>query len=324
MIESKQKLPNLFVVGAAKSGTTAIYNFLDQHPDIYMSPLKEPHFFCDDIRRENFSTFFKKRTVSPAYLKHYLSQKKLSKMQIAFVDNEKDYFQLFREHSDEKYLGEVSNGYLFSTVAAQNIYNFNPNAKIIMILRDPCERAFSQWSREHQANLSYSNNFINDIIYDYSLNDPVYHQSSFTFIEQGLYSNQVKRYLDLFPINNIKIFFHNDLKNNPEELKNDLFSFLNVDNHKIDFTKKFNATKMPRNLLIARFFNRIRPKNPYLRDLLPKRLKSFILNIFFTADKKGIFSLSEEDKIKIYNYFKNDISELENLLNVDLDKWKIN
>ena len=327
MIESKQKLPNLFVVGAAKSGTTAIYNFLDQHPDIYMSPLKEPHFFCDDIRRENFSTFFKKRTVSPAYLKHYLSQKKLSKMQIAFVDNEKDYFQLFREHSDEKYLGEVSNGYLFSTVAAQNIYNFNPNAKIIMILRDPCERAFSHCRQEYIGNFSEkvkTRNFVKHIIDDYNIKNDNWGGDSHTFVQLGLYYNQVKRYFDIFPKKNIQIMFYNDLKNNPQKFKNDLFSFLNVDNHKIDFTKKFNATKMPRNLLIARFFNRIRPKNPYLRDLLPKRLKSFILNIFFTADKKGIFSLSEEDKIKIYNYFKNDISELENLLNVDLDKWKIN
>ena len=154
MIESKQKLPNLFVVGAAKSGTTAIYNFLDQHPDIYMSPLKEPHFFCDDIRRENFSKQYKRRT--RFNIDAYLSNKKLSKKHIAYLNNITHYLELFREHSDEKYLGEVSNGYLFSTVAAQNIYNFNPNAKIIMILRDPCERAFSQWSREHQANLSYS------------------------------------------------------------------------------------------------------------------------------------------------------------------------
>ena len=323
MNDSKLKVPNLFVVGAAKSGTTALYNFLNQHRDIYMSPLKEPHFFCTDIRRENFSNFFKNRSVSPAHLKHYLSKKRLSKMQIAFVDNERDYFQLFSEHSDEKYLGEVSNGYLLSTVAAQNIYNYNPEAKIIMILRDPCDRAFSQWLREFQANLSRSSNFVDDVNYDYSLNDPVYHQSSYTLVEQGLYFNQVKRYLDLFPHNNIKILFHHDLKNSPEKVKNDLFSFLNVENYNINFKKKYNATKMPRNKLIAGIFNQIRPKNPFLRDLLPKKIKSFILNIIFSSDKKGMFLLSKKEKIEIFNHFKNDINHLEKLLNVKLDQWKI-
>ena len=316
----KQKLPNLFVVGAAKSGTTAIYNFLDQHPDIYMSPLKEPHFFCDDIRRENFSTFFKKRTVSPAYLKHYLSQKKLSKMQIAFVDNEKDYFQLFREHSDEKYLGEVSNGYLFSTVAAQNIYNFNPNAKIIMILRDPCERAFSHCRQEYIGNFSEkvkTRNFVKHIIDDYNIKNDNWGGDSHTFVQLGLYYNQVKRYFDIFPKKNIQIMFYNDLNNNPQKFKNDLFSFLNVDNHKIDFTKKFNRSIIPKNFVIAFLFQMFR-NNGLIRNFFSSKSKRFIKKLFFKENKEEIGS---HDRKKILKFFINDIKKLELLINTDLKKW---
>ena len=80
---------------------------------------------------------------------------------------------------------------------------------------------------------------------------------------------------------------------------------------------------MPRNTFIAKIFNNIRPKNPYLRDLLPKNIKSLILNIVFSSDKKENFILSKEDKIKIFKYFKDDIKHLEQLLNIKLNEWKI-
>ena len=315
-----KKLPNLFVVGAAKSGTTALYNFLDQHPEIYMSPLKEPHFFCTDIRRENFSDFFKKRAVSPSHLNHYLSKKKLSKMQIAFVDNMQDYTQLFREHKNEKYLGEVSNGYLLSEVAAQNIYNYNPDAKIIMILRDPCERAYSHCRQEYTGNFSRkvnSTNFVKHIIDDYNSRDSTWGGDSHIFVELGLYYNQVKRYYDLFPKNNIKILLYNDLKNRPEKVKNDLFSFLDVEIPHIDFTKKYNTSIIPKNFVVAHAFQIFR-NNGLLRNLFSNNFKNFIKKNLFTENKQEI---SAEDKKTILDFFIQDIHKLEKLIKIRLVHW---
>jgi hypothetical protein len=313
-----KKSPNLFVVGAAKSGTTAIYNFLDQHPDIYMSPLKEPHFFCDDIRRENFSMQYKRRT--RFNIDAYLSKKKLSKKHIAYLNNTTHYLELFREHSDEKYLGEVSNGYLYSTVAAQNIYNFNPNAKIIMILRDPCERAFSHCRQEYIGNFSEkvkTRNFVKHIIDDYNIKNDNWGGDSHTFVQLGLYYNQVKRYFDIFPKKNIQIMFYNDLKNNPKKFKNDLFSFLNVDNHKIDFTKKFNSSIIPKNFVIAFLFQILR-NNGLIRNLFASKSKRFIKKLLFKENKEEIRS---HDRKKILKFFINDIKKLELLINTDLKKW---
>tara|TARA_B100000029_G_C17579720_1_gene959247 strand:+ start:1563 stop:2528 length:966 start_codon:yes stop_codon:yes gene_type:complete len=319
MNNSKIKVPNLFVVGAAKSGTTALYNFLDQHPDIYMSPIKEPHFFCTDIRINNFNDDYTKRNYFNT--SEYFSNKKLPKRHIAFLDNRDDYFKLFREHKNEKYLGEVSNGYLYSKVAAHNIYNYNPDAKIIMILRDPCERAFSHCRQEYIFGNESDNvkhkNFTQKIINDYNINDNKWGGESHIYIQLGLYYNQVKRYYDLFPKENIKILLYDELKNHPEQIKHNLFKFLNLEIPNVDFSQKFNSSIVPKNSLIAYFFELIRG-NGYLRNLFSNKFKNYIKKTFFTENKLVIHN---QDKEIILNFFTEDIKKLEELIEIPLTHW---
>tara|TARA_X000001036_G_scaffold439118_1_gene489007 strand:+ start:1153 stop:2118 length:966 start_codon:yes stop_codon:yes gene_type:complete len=319
MHDSKLKVPNLFVVGAAKSGTTALYNFLDQHPDIYMSPLKEPHFFCTDIRIENFNDDYKKRNFFNT--SKYFSNKKLPKRHIAFLDNRNDYFELFREHKNEQYAGEVSNGYLYSSKAANNIYNFNPSAKIIIILRNPCDRAFSHCRQEYifgneSDNATYKN-FTQKIINDYKVLDDKWGGKSHIFIELGLYYNQVKRYYDLFPKENIKILLYDDLKNNPEQIKDNLFNFLNLEIPDIDFSQKFNSSIVPKNSLIAYFFELFK-NNGFLRNLFSNKFKNYIKKTFFKESKQTIL---KKDRKIILNFFTKDIKKLEKLIKIRLVHW---
>ena len=100
------KNPNLFIVGAPKSGTTFLYYYLKQHPDIYFPNFKEPHFFGSDLIRRNGA--------------YNLS-----------LDEYQDLFK-----TDKKIIGEASTFYIFSKDAPEEIYNFNPKAKIIIMLRD--------------------------------------------------------------------------------------------------------------------------------------------------------------------------------------------
>lgn len=87
--------PSFFVVGAAKAGTTSINHYLEINPDIYMCPIKEPHYFSKDIRCANFKQpECRKACIN---IEKYLLKKKFFKKHIAFVDSFENYLQLFRK-----------------------------------------------------------------------------------------------------------------------------------------------------------------------------------------------------------------------------------
>ena len=114
---NKEIWPNFLIVGAQKSGTTSLFHYLRRHPKIFLSPIKEPAYFS----KYRGSVPFK--------------NKKPTKEQ---------YLELFQNVKDESAIGEVSTPYLFDQDSATNIYKTIPNAKIIIILRDPTERAYSR------------------------------------------------------------------------------------------------------------------------------------------------------------------------------------
>src|SRR5712692_9536979 len=142
----EQALPNFFIVGTGKAGTTSLYHYLRQHPEIYMSKVKEPCYFASEIRAEK---------LSPVYLRHI--QRQSRRLRNIFHDGKplrpegwivsewEDYLRLFQSATNEVAIGEATVSYLWSKTAAVNIYSRLPESKIIIWLRDPAERAFSQY-----------------------------------------------------------------------------------------------------------------------------------------------------------------------------------
>src|ERR687894_3261543 len=113
-------MPNFFIIGAQKAGTTSLYYYLKQHPQIYMSPRKEPHFF-----------------------KGMHSELRKSGRGLPPVTDLGDYQALFRGVTDEKAIGEASASYLYSPKAPALIKSSIPDAKLIAVLRNPADRAYS-------------------------------------------------------------------------------------------------------------------------------------------------------------------------------------
>lgn len=130
---------NLFVVGAMKAGTTSFIEVLSRHEQVYVPPLKEPHYFIDQLPKSLYepSRFFS--------LESYLSDKFPEPLHIAKIETEKQYNQLFSISKGQAYKVDGSTAYLSAQESAQMIYNYNPNAKIIILLRDPLRRAFSHY-----------------------------------------------------------------------------------------------------------------------------------------------------------------------------------
>ena len=135
----KEQKANLFIVGAMKAGTTSFMEALAQHPDIYVSPVKEPHYFVNELPKLLYepSRFFN--------LEAYFKNDFPKPLHIANLKNKEHYEQLFSLSNQEKYLAEGSTMYLHAPESAQKIQQYNPEAKIIILTREPVSRAYSHY-----------------------------------------------------------------------------------------------------------------------------------------------------------------------------------
>lgn len=317
-LDKDTKLPNFIIVGAAKSGTTSLYNYLDEHPDVYMSPIKEPNHFSSDIEPEKFNKAFKKHEREKRIdLDEYLNGNMDYKLWGDYVQKWEQYRKLFKNVKHEKAIGEVSNSYLFSQVAAKNIIEKLPQVKIIMMLRNPMERAFSHYLANMRDGKTIKN-FREEVESNYTLETREWGKK-YLYIELGMYYQQVKRYLDVFPRENIKMYLYDDYKKDSVLLVKDLFRFIGVNpNVTIDFSKKYNESKIPKN----KYFNFIISKSGIKKSaikLFPLEYREKIKSMFFTNEKKP--KLSVEDKKFLLGIYREDIKNLSHVMNRDLHTW---
>ncbi len=140
------RLPTFFLVGAPKAGTTSLYHYLDQHPQVYMSAIKEPHVFAAEVREENFDPELRRGIARDTRgVREFLSGSMRRKRFSGIVADWEGYLRLFADAGAELALGEASACYLWSPTAAERIAGRIPDAKILVMLRNPAERAFSQY-----------------------------------------------------------------------------------------------------------------------------------------------------------------------------------
>lgn len=312
------KKPNLFIVGAAKAGTTSLHKYLDQHPDIYMAPIKEPHHFSSDINFEEFNENYKQQVRFD--LKRYLTQKRLTNKHIAFIEDKEKYLELFREANNEKYFGEGSNGYLYSKVAAKEICDFNPHARIIILLRNPVDRAFSHWLMDFRNTDNDIGNFVEALEADYKGKYKGWGVSHL-YVELGRYSNQVKRYLDNFPKEQIKIFLYEDFRKNNLHVLNDIFRFLGVEEKNKLEKITSNKASVPKNRRMIQILKST-GLTPSKTRFFPQPLLRFIKMALYDSQNLPVLSKAERDYV-FKKYFKSDVDKLEKLVNLDFDKWSI-
>lgn len=301
----EQRKPNFFIVGAAKAGTTSLYHYLKQHPDVFMCPIKEPNYFAKDIDTSKFSKRFKKDIVD---VKKWIKNKG-DYLHIAYVQDEGDYLKLFSKSKGKKAIGECSVSYLYSKTAAKDIYKFNPKSKIVIILREPAERAFSHYFmelREGATKLSFDKELKKDL----KLETKDWGTSQL-YLELGLYYEQVKRYLDIFPRNNVKIYLYDDLLKNKNLLFKDLCEFLGIKSYEFDSGNKHNRSLNPRFKNINKFLYRFGLRK-IIQSMIPKRLMPFAEKVFYKGKSK-----TEQDKKTIEHLriiFREDVEKLKNLI----------
>lgn len=286
-------IPNFFIVGAPKAGTTSLYKYLSQHPEIFMSEIKETNYFSfDEIRAQGL--FYNEENVKTI----------------------EQYNNLFSSVTYELAVGEASVSYLFYEKVPQKIFEYNASARIIMVLRDPVERGFSHYLMDKRMGLVKKP--YEDIVRSahHNKKDLLYYQQ---YVELGFYYEQVKRYLRIFGPEQVKIFFFEELKYDISQVVIDIYEFLGVESSfQPNLSRKYNSYKKPKNMLVKSLY-----QNRWLRKTIgkfaPGAFKDKLQNSLFKRADKPVLSNSLRN-ILIETY-KNDIIQLEKLLDVHLSHW---
>ncbi len=296
-------LPNFLIVGAARSGTTSLYHYMSQHPDIFMSPIKEPHFFSfvNDIPHYN------------GYRCEGYNEN--------IVTDFNTYKKLFSQANNEKAIGESSTSYLYYPKAASNIKQYIPDCKIIILLRNPVDRAYSFYSfavlHGYEA-LSFEQGLFKEAERLMMNWIPIYYYMNWSY-----YYEHVNRFLNTFGTSNVRIYLYDDLKYSPDELITDVWTFLDVNPFFKPNMRIENRGGLPRSRIIHKalwepfilksIFKSVVP------ELIRKRIRDFILSHGYTYNAKP--EIKAETRARLLELFKDDILKLQGLIKRDLSMW---
>ena len=275
--------PNLFIVGSPRAGTTSLYKYLDNMSEIYMSPIKEPGYFISE-------KFPKNHPVKP-------------------IKNKKEYLKLFDQVKHEKVIGEASTLYLSDPESPKLIHTTIPDAKIIISLRDPVERAFSSYLALKQVGWINSSTFNEEIkkVLSSSM-DP---SKPYTRLKVGCYSKKINNYLEQFGKKQIKILIFEEFVKDTENVFGDVLKFLNIKNSLKNFDGKVHNKSFRGNE--SKSSSDISKKSNNLKMSLRKIIKK-ISNKTKTQEKMVFQEMTEEDREILREYYKDDVKKLQNIL----------
>lgn len=283
---TKKMWPNFFIVGAMRAGTTSLYEYLKKSKFVYLPSIKEPNYF----------TSF----VDPKLL--------LTKP----IRDEKKYLELFKNVKNEKAIGDSSPTYLWDPKSAEMIYKKIPNAKIIIILRNPIERAFSHYLMLFGRGMTKLS-FEQVIIESKDIADDDF---SGRVINGGFYSKQIKRYLDIFPKNQIKIIIFEEFANNTKKAVQDILDFLEVEDSPPESVNTiYNQYTEPRGGISSSIMRSNKIKK-FGKKILPTSLGQSMMNDVL-GKKVEKPKLSDKLSKILENIYREEIIEIEKILDID-------
>jgi hypothetical protein len=289
-------LPNFICPGAAKAGTTSLYEILVQHPDVFLSDVtKEAHFFDYDTNYENGLSWYS------------------------------DTF--FKKHKSEQAVGDITPLYMFLPQAVERIHrDLGSKLKFIFMLRDPVERAYSHY--KFNLKRSYEKDTFENAIRlePERINGDFFHHSHFSYTGRGLYAKQIKYFMKYYPKEQMHfVLFEKDFMEQKQQTVDGILKFLNLAPAALSIDSHANPTAMPRSMLL----NEIIYNQDGIRKIARKMVGSVELRrkLFKFIRSKNEKQVTFE-KIApglrtkmIEQYFKPDIHELEKLLDRDLSRW---
>lgn len=283
-MNNKTIKPNFLVVGAAKAGTSWLHYCLNAHPEIFVPKVKELHFFSYP----------------------YVYQK-----------GNEWYESFFDSASSETVIGEVCPSYISFPNVPERIHQYNPNMKLIFVLRNPIQRAYSHYCMGmKQGKL------------DFDIDSHLNHESN--YVQLGLYYQQITRFLQYFSLDHLKIITFDELKTTPQATLKEIYTYLNVNS---DFSPSESVLKpknvsssLPKFPILYKFLKekekQISNKSRFLRGLITDLRLQGKLQLLHKLNQGKLYpKLSENKKRSLAKFYAQDVNNLSQLINKDLQIW---
>ena len=311
------RLPNFILAGTNTSGTTALYHYLRQHPQVYLSPVKEPTSFAaaDLLARPSFrGSISRYRAALQAYLAGPMDQ-----VRHFWVPEWDDYLQLFRNVRDEIAIGEGSVNYFWLPGAAAAIRARLPGVKLMFLLRNPADRLFSWYLKNVADNpgLTFRDWFL-------EAREPGGDGGPgigrFTLpMDGGWYSANLQRFFDHFPRDQMRIYLHDDFRVDSRAVLRDVCVFLGVDpNRPFDTSRPVNETVVPRFPAVDRLRRRFLKYAP-LTLWLPERVGGALRRWYQRLGSS--FTMDPADRRLVIDFYRDEVLRTAALLGRDLSAW---
>jgi len=252
--------PDFIIFGISRSGTTSLFQYLSKHPNIEPCAIKEPHYF-DQYYDRGINWY---RMNFPLKWQNLISTK---------IKNQK------------LVTGEATGAYLLNPHAPKRIYDLNPKIKLILLLRNPIDRAFSHYQRKlnngteklsFEEAIEKENSRIAGELEKMEQNEKYYSDNFHTnsYLATGLCASRLKRWLEYFPLDQISIIENEDFLQNPQKIYDETLNFLGLPHHKLSNTKKFSKQKSSIQI------------NPKTREKLVEYCKPFNEELFSIIGKR--------------------------------------
>jgi Sulfotransferase domain len=282
--------PNLFIVGAAKAGTTSVYQYLDQHPDVYMSPMKEPHFFSRIEPAPSLASFF------------------------PHIKDERSYLALFERAGDARARGEASTSYLSYGHVPAAIKAVSPNAKIVIMLRNPISRAYSNYWNDVRE--GFEKRSFEQAVTQELAGPPGQWGVSSLYVDGGLYADRVALYFDAFG-DSVLVLFFEEFIDDPVGHVDRILAFLGLDEmpDKALNVEARNVFGLPRNAVSSHILGSGMARE-FARHVLPRSLRMYGRGLLVAPAQKP--PLDPNVRRRLHDVYRRDVDDLRHLLHRQL------
>lgn len=295
--------PNFLVIGAARSGSTALFDYLGQHPDVFTTDPKEPHFFAFPGERLGFTGPGDEETINSK----------------AVTDHD-TYRALYRGADGARAVGEGSVSYLYYPDAAENIWRWSPDARLICILRNPVDRAYSAFQYTRSRMFEPLSDFREALRREEERIAAGWHHI-WHYRRMGYYSAQLRHFYRVFDASQIRVHRFEEFSRDPDSVIRNCYEFLGVDG---SFRPRKNPSTVPsgepRHVAVQRFLVGSSPLKTALKRVLPGDVRRWVSG---RARKVNLSKAPADADVRreLLEAYREDIRDLEDLTGRPFSDW---
>jgi hypothetical protein len=295
------RMPTFLVIGAARSGTTALYLYLRQHPDVFMPRGRETNFFAFEGEALDFR--------GPG---------------AEFVNNSvvtlNAYRRLFADAPEGSAVGEASPLYLYCPRTAERIRARLPDVRLVAILRNPIEQAYSHYLYARKEAIEPLDDFMAALDAQADRRKARW-QPLFQYVDFGRYDAQLRRFLEQFPRDQLRIFLYEDFAADPVRVVQEIFRFVGVDGRFVpDVSARANAGGIPKSEWWQMLVMRPNPASTLVGSFLPTQTRRRVRDALSRMNtRRDQMPLAARERLR--EELRSDVVALQGLIGRDLSSW---